>query len=87
MTISYKGCDKNFKYRLAEINFCEENEREAELAQRLVFFLKNVKGYSINHAVEGYITCEVEDMNEYKDFKRDYREAKKMILNCMKYGF
>ena len=87
MTVNYKGCDKDFEYRLAEINFNEENEKEVELARRLEFFLERVKGYSIDHPVEGYMTCEVEDMNEYKEFKRDYKEAKKMILNCMKYGF
>lgn len=26
------------------------------------------------------MTCEVENMDEYKEFKKDYKEAKKMIL-------
>lgn len=87
MTIGYKGMTKDYEYRVAEINFDEDNEKEKILAERLIFFLENVKGYSIEYAVEGYIICEVEDMNEYKEFKKDYKEANKMILNCMKYGF
>lgn len=87
MTINYKGCDKDFEYRLAEITFDEDSKKESELAERLAFFLEKVKGYSVDHVTDGYMTCEVEDMNEYKEFKKDYKEAKKMILNCMKYGF
>ncbi|MFR0074332.1 MAG: hypothetical protein ACLRVD_08235 [Blautia caecimuris] len=87
MTIGYKGMTKDYEYRIAEINFNEDNEKEKTLAERLIFFLKNVKGYSIDHSIYGYITYQVENMDEYKEFKRDYKEAKKMILNCMKYGF
>lgn len=87
MIINYKGWDKDFEYRLAEIKFDEENKKEIELAERLTFFLERVKGYSIDCPVEGYMICKVENMDEYKEFKRDYKEAKKMILHCMKYGF
>lgn len=87
MTIGYKRCDKDYEYRLAEINFDEENEKESELARRLTFFLERIKGYSIDHPVDGYLICEVENIGEYKEFKDDYKEAKKMILDCMKYGF
>lgn len=87
MTVGYKGMSKDYEYRLAEINFDEDNEKESELAARLFFFLENVKGYSIDHVTDGYMICEVEDKDEYKVFKKDYKEAKKMILNCMKYGF
>ena len=52
MTIGYKGMTKDYEYRVAEINFDEDNEKEKILAQRLVFFLENVKGYSIVYAVE-----------------------------------
>lgn len=85
MTINYKGHDKDFGYRLAEISFDEE--KESELSERLIFFLERVKGYSFSVLFDGYVACDVENMDEYKTFKRDYKEAKKMILNCMKYGF
>lgn len=68
MTVNYKGYDKDFEYRLAEINFDEESEKEAELARRLAFFLERVKGYSIDNPVEGYMVCKVENMDEYKEF-------------------
>lgn len=29
----------------------------------------------------------VEDMDEFKMFSKDWREAVKMIKDCMKYGF
>lgn len=83
MTINYKGYDKDFEYRLAEINFDEENKKESKLAKRLVFFLENVKGYSIDHPVEGYMTCEVENMDEYKEFKKDYKGERG---KCVFYG-
>ncbi len=84
MTINYKGMDKDFKYRVAEINF---NENEMELMERLAFWLEKVKGYSVDIVTDGYALVEVEDINEYKEFVKDYKEGKKMIKNCMKYGF
>lgn len=87
MTINYKGMSKDFDYRVAEINYDEENEKEVTLMNRLVFWLERVKGYSVENAVAGYAVVEVENREEYKQFKADYLVGKKMIKDCMKYGF
>lgn len=84
MKINYKGMDKNFEYRIAEINF---NENEMKLMERLAFWFEKVKGWKVDIATDDYALVEVEDMNEYKEFVKDYKEGKKMIKNCMKYGF
>lgn len=87
MTINYKGISKDYKYRIAEISYNEDDKKDTELAERVTFFLERIKGWDIEVGVSGWMFCEVESMDEYKDFKKDYKEAKKMILNCMKYGF
>lgn len=87
MTINYKGISKDYEYRVAEISYNEDDKKDTELAERVAFFLERIKGWDIDTSVSGWIACEVENMDEYKEFKRDYKEAKKMILNCMKYGF
>lgn len=87
MTINYKGINKEFDYRVAEINYDEENKKEATVMNRLAFWLERVKGYSVDIAVAGYAVVEVENREEYEQFKADYLVGKKMIKDCMKYGF
>ena len=57
------------------------------IVERAIFFLERIKGYRIDMPVPGYAICEVEDMDEFKMFSKDWREAVKMIKDCMKYGF
>lgn len=87
MTINYKGMSKDFDYRAAEINYDDENEKEVTLINRLAFWLERVKGYSVDIAVAGYAVVEVENKEEYKQFKADYLVGKKMIKDCIKFGF
>lgn len=87
MTIGYKGMSKDYEYRVAEICYNDDDKKDTELAERVAFFLIRIKGWDIDTAVPGWMCCQVENMDEYKVFKKDYKEAKKMILNCMKYGF
>lgn len=87
MTINYKGISKDYEYRVAEISYNEDDKKDTELAERVAFFLKRIKGWDIDTSVSGWMVCEVENMDEYKEFKKDYKESKKMILSCMKYGF
>ena len=85
MKVTYKGMKKDFEYRVAEINFNEEEE--IELFDRVVFLMEKVKGYEVEVVTEGYAVCKVEDKNEFKMFAKEWREAVKMIKNCMKFGF
>lgn len=84
MTINYKGMTKDYEYRIAEIEY---SESELEVIDRMVFFLNRVKGWDLVNGVEGWAYCEVENKKEYELFKADYKKAKKMISNCIKFGF
>lgn len=85
MTVTYKGMTNDFQYRVAEVNFNEETE--TTLVNRVVFFMEKVKGYKVDVATSGYAVCEVEDRKEFVMFAREWREAVRMIKNCMKFGF
>ena len=77
MRISYKGRSKDYDYRVAEVTFNDENKKEQTIVERAIFFLERTKGYRIDMPVPGYAICEVEDMDEFKMFSKDWREAVK----------
>lgn len=54
MTVSYKGMDKDFSYRLAEINFDEETEQR--LMDRIERVME-IQGYEIIQVASGYAQC------------------------------
>ena len=84
MTINYKGSEKDFPWRLAEISFSED---EWELANRMekLFHIKGWTNFEV--VTDGYAACTVEDFEQYKDFVTDYKAVKKCIKNCMEFGF
>lgn len=84
MTVNYKGMDKDFNYRLAEINFDEEKEQS--LMNRIEQVM-GIKGYEIVQSAEGYASCKLDRYAEYKDFVRDYKEVKKSVKLWEKFGF
>lgn len=83
MTVNYKGMDKDFNYRIAEINY--DDDTEQTLMNRIEQVMR-IKGYEINNSVSGYATCEVEGMQEYRQFVRDYKEVKKAVLLWIRFG-
>lgn len=83
MRVNYKGCEKDFDYRLAEITY---NEEEENLFTR-VMKLMNIRGWGINDITDGYASCKIEDKLEYKYFMEDWKACKKCIINCEKFGF
>lgn len=87
MTIGYKGATRDYNYRIAEISYNDEDKKEKELIDRLVFFMNRIKGWDLRNEVAGWACCKVEDKREYELFKADYKKAKKMIGNCIKFGF
>lgn len=86
MTINYKGMDKDYNYRVAEISWDDDNKKENILIDRLETFMYKVHGYNMD-VFSGYAIIEVSDRNEYKEVVGIYKKAKKMFINCMKYGF
>ena len=83
MTINYVG-NRQYDERLAEFSY---KESETVLAERVFGFLTKVKGWDIDTSVAEWAACVVEDRREYEILAKEYKEAKKMIRNCMKYGF
>lgn len=82
MTVNYKGMDNGFKFRLAEIN-CTENEEKT--LERIVQVM-NIKGWKLCLCAECYAQCEVENIDEYKQFVADYKEVKKAVKRWEKHG-
>lgn len=83
MTVNYKGMDKDFNYRLAEINFNEDTE------QRLIDRMEQVmriQGYEINQVTNGYAQCEVENFDDYKQFVKEYKKTKRAVKLWEKFG-
>lgn len=74
MVVNYKGKDPDFDYRIAEITYDEDTE--SDKMDRIVDFLID-EGWDVNIVTPGYGQCVVEDMDEYKEFVKDWKVAKK----------
>ena len=83
MVINYKGCSEEFPYRLAEVSFKDD---EYELVSRIEKLLR-IRGWGFEIVTDGYATCKIDDQYEYREFVKEYKDAKRCIKNCMKYGF
>jgi len=83
MTVTYKGAEKALPWRLAEVSFSDD---EWTLALRMEKLLR-IKGWDFEVVTDGYGACKVNDIDEYKEFVGDYKEVKRCIKNCMKFGF
>ena len=84
MTVNYKGMDKKFNYRLAEINFDEDTEQA--LMDKIEQVMK-IRGYYIDQVTKGYALCEVEDRDGYREFVKDYKEVRKSAKMWIRFGF
>lgn len=83
MIVTYKGKDADYNYRVAEIGF---NDDETSVIER-ISKLMSIKGWNIEIVTDGYALCKVEDREEYTEFMKDWKAAKRCIMNCIKYGF
>lgn len=84
MRVRYKGMDQDYSYRTAEITYDEDTEQET--VDRIVKLME-IKGWKIDTVVAGFYICEVDDRDEFTGFMEDWKECKKCILNCIKFGF
>ena len=82
MIVNYKGIDKEFNYRVAEINFSEDEIAKVEYITKVM----SIKGWEINIVTDGYAVCEVERKEDYKDFMRDWKEVKKSVALWKKFN-
>ena len=89
MTVRYRGQQINnyngkMMPRIAEISYDEDTE------QTLLDKMKKpleIRGWSMDNGVGGWAAVEVEDMEEYKEFMKDYKEIKRATKNWIKFGF
>lgn len=86
MTVNYKGKDNDYDYRIAEFGWDDEDPKDTVLSER-VFKLMAIKGYNIDVVADGYALIAVEDKSEYREVVSAYKESKKCIQDCMKFGF
>lgn len=82
MTVNYKGQDASYKYRIAEINFSENEFSKIERIAKVM----EIKGYNIDIVTREYALCEVYDMNDYKDFMKEWKQVKKAVALWEKFG-
>lgn len=83
MRVNYKGMDKDYEYRIAEISFDEEEFNKVCYISKVMA----IKGWDIVVSTDTYATCEVENIEQYKDFMRDWKEVKKSVALWRKFGF
>ena len=82
MTVNYKGMDKDFDYRVAEINF---DDKEYEKLNYIAKVIK-IKGWYIDIVTNGYAQCKIDNKEEYKDFMKDWKKVKKSVGLWKKYN-
>lgn len=82
MTVNYKGISEDFNYRIAEINFKEEELAKVEYIAKVM----NIKGYDIEVVTDGYAICEVDGKEEYKEFMKEWKEVKKSVALWKKFN-
>lgn len=80
MRVSYKGMDKNYPYRVAEIYYDEE--REQELVDETIDLMK--EWWDIEYVTNEYCICPVEDRDDYNAFMKDWKECKKEAREKLK---
>ena len=74
MRVNYKGRDKNYNYRIAELN-CEEEEFEDAVKMA---DLMEKRGWKCSGFCDCWCCWEVDDIDDYKyNFMYDWKECKK----------
>lgn len=78
MRVNYKGMDRDYNYRVAEISWDDENQKEENAIHRIAYLME-VLGWSIEIVTNGYALCEVDDKEDYTEFMWDWKDCKKSI--------
>ena len=84
MRVNYKGMDKDYPYRIAEINYDDEEEsKKVEYIAKVML----INGWEIKIVADGWAYCEVDNIDEYRSFMKDWKEVKKSVALWKKFGF
>lgn len=89
MTINYYGQIKGEKHntRVAAIEWKEGNEKDENLAERIVDLMLKTTAWNRVSGFDQMVMVDMEDRQDFEEFVKFYKEAKRMFQNCMKYGF
>lgn len=80
LRINYKGMDSNYKYRVAEINFSEDEEPLYLEIEKIM----HQKGYvGLYQVTNNYALYSLDDYNEYKEFVKEYKKAKRQAKEIL----
>lgn len=84
MTINYRGQMKGAKHntRYAEISYRDSEEK---LVERITNLMLKVTDYDYD-GYNNMITVSVENKEDFEEFAKWFREAKKTLKRCEKYG-
>lgn len=87
MTLSYYGQIKGEKHntRVAAIEW--NNKKDAVIAERIIDLMLKTTGWKNVSGFDEMFMVEVDDRNDFEDFRGFYKEAKRMFKACIKYGF
>ena len=80
MRVTYKGYDSEYNYRVAKINYDDENEKNIDLLCNIADLMAN-RGWNIDIVGCGYACCEVDDRDDFNNFMCDWKECKKIARN------
>lgn len=89
MLVNYRGQKVN-EYngkmldRIAEISYDEDTEQELLDKMKKPLALK---GWEMDNGVGGWAAVVVEDMDDYKEFMKDWKAVKKSAKLWIKFGF
>lgn len=81
-SLSYKGMDADYGYRVAEISF-DDDIANGNGVDRVVSKLEDM-GYDVDTGVSGLYLVEVENKADYSLFSKRFQTAKKSVRDELK---
>lgn len=91
LQVHYRGKNHDYDYRIAEIEFTEDEKKLvnniADLMNIRHRAYKDLNPYTIDVVTDGYALSRVDDIEDYKDFMKTWKQVKKEIKCWMKYGY
>lgn len=84
MKVGYKGISNGFSKRAAVITYDENKE---QILMDKIKAIMNAEDWQIIQLISGYSYCLVGNAEEYKEFVKDYKDAKKIAkakVSCCK---
>ena len=85
MRINYRGQMKDVKHNTRYAEICYKDSEE-KLVERITSLMLKVTDYDYD-GYDNMITVSVADKEEFEEFAKWFRNARKVISACEKFGF